>query len=228
MFSALLFWVFVGYLCGSIPFALLLGKARGIDVRKIGSGNVGSTNLGRALGRKWGILCFLLDMLKGLLPVLAAGLALGYAGRWDLPERDAWCWLAVALAPMVGHIFPVWLNFRGGKGVATGMGVVLGFWPLLTLPGLAAGLTWFVVIKLCRIMSLASIAGACSLPVYVALMAWIAPETQASVVALLIVTVTMGALITVRHRANLTRIVAGTEPKIGVKTINPPSHTESL
>src|SRR5690349_4488530 len=104
-------WVAIGYLSGSIPFGLLLGLWRGVDIRKAGSGNIGATNLGRVLGRKWGILCFVLDVLKGAVPVAAAGGAMGVLGRGDLPAGQAWGWLAVAVAAVLGHVFPVWLGF---------------------------------------------------------------------------------------------------------------------
>ena len=214
MLPTVLLWMVVAYLCGSIPFALLLGKWRGVDVRMIGSGNVGATNLGRALGRKWGVLCFVLDMLKGLVPVAAAGLALGYFGRWDLPASDLWRWLAVAIMPVLGHMFPVWLGFRGGKGVSTGRGVVLGVFPLLTLAGLAAGVVWFIALKLWRMMSLASMIGAWTMPLCVLLLTQLKPQTRAGLAPLLTVTITMAALVTIRHRANIVRIVAGKESKL--------------
>src|SRR5690606_6937024 len=110
MEHAWLIWCLVGYLCGSVSFALILGRLRGVDIRKAGSGNVGATNVGRVLGRKWGVICFALDVLKGLLPVLIAGFALGFvaaAQAGTLAVHEAWRWLAVMASPMVGDVFPV-------------------------------------------------------------------------------------------------------------------------
>lgn len=210
-------WVVVAYLCGSIPFGLLIGFARGVDVRQAGSGNLGTTNVGRVLGRKWGILCFALDVLKGLLPVLAAGLALGYVGAARLQPQEAWRWLAVATAAVLGHVFPVWLAFKGGKGVATGLGVMLGFWPVLTLPGLAAAATWVIVVKLSRYVSLASMAAAVSLPIYLLIMAPLTGLVADSRPPFLLVTSFMALLVILRHRSNIARLLAGTENKVGKK-----------
>ena len=118
-------FVLLAYLCGSIPMGLCIGFSRGMDIRTQGSRNIGATNCGRVLGRPWGVLCFILDVLKGLGPVLGAGLVLGYAGRSDLGSSEAWQWLCIAAAAVLGHVFPVWLKFQGGKGVATSVGMMI-------------------------------------------------------------------------------------------------------
>lgn len=210
-------WIVAGYIAGSVPFGLLIGLARGVDVRKSGSGNLGTTNVGRVLGRKWGILCFVLDVLKGALPVVGAGVALGYLGRDPLPHLDAWKWLAVAAAAVLGHVFPVWLKFRGGKGVATSLGVLLGFWPVLTLPGIAAAATWIVVVLLWRYVSLASIAAAISLLIYLIAFGLLRGSTMENLSPFLIVATFLVLLVIVRHRSNIGRLLAGTENKIGKK-----------
>ena len=207
------FWVLLGYLSGSIPFALLIGKCHGVDVLTVGSGNPGAANVGRALGRPWGALCFMLDLIKGLVPVLGAGVVMGCAGDRGLETIDASFWLAVAVAAVFGHVFPLWLRFRGGKGVATSLGVVLGFWPLLTVPGLVAMATWAVLLLLFRYVSLASMIAVAAIPVYLLLGGaatgnWVAPP-------LLIATSVLAMLVLLRHRTNLARIVNGTEPKVG-------------
>ena len=116
--------IIAAYLLGSIPFGLLIAKAHGKDLRSIGSGNIGATNVSRALGRKWAYVCFVLDVLKGLIPMLATML---------IAEPDSvvllWLWLAIGCAAILGHIFPIYVKFKGGKGVATSFGVALGLWP---------------------------------------------------------------------------------------------------
>ncbi len=211
-------WCIVGYLSGSISFALILGKLRGIDVRKAGSGNVGATNVGRLLGRKWGLLCFALDVLKGFVPVFVAGLAMGLiGGSAAMNTLDAWRWLGVAMSPVIGHMFPIWLKFKGGKGVATGFGVLLGVYPVLTTAAAAALIVWLTMAKAFRYVGLASVVAACSLPLFV----WIGGVARqreiASLVPFFVITGALAALVTYRHRGNLARTFKGTEPKIGEK-----------
>jgi len=217
MAAADLLWIAIAYLSGSIPFALLIGLARGVDLRTVGSGNVGATNCGRVLGRKWGWLCFGLDTLKGLLPVLGAGVYMGYltAGP-DLLPAEAWRWLAVGAAAVVGHIFPVWLKFRGGKGVATGMGVLVAYWPTLTLPGAAALVTWAVLILIWRYMSLASVAAALMLPIYLVVISIYMGKEVAQIAPFFTVAALLAVLITLRHRSNLARLRQGTEPRLNL------------
>jgi glycerol-3-phosphate acyltransferase PlsY len=215
--SLWLIWVALAYLAGSIPFGLLMGLARGVDIRNHGSGNVGATNAGRVLGKSWGIACFILDVLKGLLPVLLAGLAFNYAGQWDLTAAQAGKWLAVAVAAVVGHVFPVWLKFKGGKGVATGLGVLLAFWPILTIPGAVALLLWLVCVKIWRYVSLASIVAAVSLPLTLLIALLSAGELDADTIPFFVVVTLLALLVILRHRDNLARLRAGTESKIGGK-----------
>lgn len=211
----LMLWVAGAYLCGSIPFALLIGLARGVDVRQVGSGNVGATNVGRALGRKWGVLCFILDVLKGLLPVLIGGMTLGYANRLDLPPEEAWRWLALGAAAVLGHVFPIWLKFKGGKGVATGLGVLLGFWPILTLPGVGSAILWVTLVLTLRYVSLASMAGAVALPIFAFIHAQLTAPQPMDRVPFFVVGAALALLVVVRHRANISRLIAGTEHRIG-------------
>lgn len=215
MDSLWVLWLALAYLSGSVPFALLIGLAKGVDIRAHGSGNVGATNVGRVLGRRWGVLCFVLDVLKGVLPVAVGGLALGYFGDGDLSEAAAWRWLALAAAAMLGHVFPVWLRFKGGKGVATGLGVLLAMWPLLTVPAAAAALTWVALAKAYRYVSLASMAAAALLPVYVAAWALGTGQGRGALLPTLVVTSLLGGLVLLRHRTNIARLRAGTESRIG-------------
>ncbi len=211
--------VALAYVCGSIPFGLLIGLARGVDLRKVGSGNIGATNAGRVLGRKVGIACFVLDLLKGMLPVLFAGMWFGLVGEKMslIKVTEIWWWLAVAVAAVIGHVAPVWLGFKGGKGVATSLGVLLGFWPFLALPALGAGLTWVIVVKMSKYVSLASIAAAVGLPVYVAIIAVVEEWGVQRTGPLLMTTTAIGLLVVLRHRANIGRLWNGTESKIGAK-----------
>ena len=147
------------YLLGSIPFGLLIARAHGKDLRSVGSGNIGATNVSRALGRKWAYACFLLDVLKGLIPTLAAMLLAGPEVSGSYSERLVmlWLWLAVGCAAVVGHVFPVYVRFKGGKGVATRFGVALGIWPYFTICAAVAIAVWVAVVLMWRYVSLASI-----------------------------------------------------------------------
>src|SRR2546422_4887359 len=135
----LLILIPIAYLIGSIPFGLIVGHSKGVDPRKAGSGNIGATNVGRLLGGKFFALVFTLDLLKGLIPTAVAAVPLHGA---FLTRGDFVLWLLVGFATIVGHMFSVFLNFHGGKGVATSTGVLLGVFPYFTYPGLVAILTW--------------------------------------------------------------------------------------
>ncbi len=207
-------WVLVSYLCGSVPFGLLIGLAWGVDIRKSGSGNVGATNASRVLGRNWGITCFLLDVSKGAAPVLGAGWAMGLLGG-DLSAGQAWQWLAVAATAILGHIYPIWLRFRGGKGVATGLGVLLGLWPVLTLAAVMSLVIWVVTVSVSRYVSVASMAAAVSIPTVLVITTVFCPRHGYDAQPFLIATTGLAALVVARHRSNIARLRAGTEPKIG-------------
>jgi acyl phosphate:glycerol-3-phosphate acyltransferase len=199
------------YLLGSVPFALLLGKLRGIDIRKVGSGNIGATNLSRALGRSWGIAGFVLDFLKGLLPVLAAGLAGGPGtdGGDVRPEgtfRTEHVEIACALAAVVGHVFPAWLRFRGGKGVATSFGAVAGLAPIAALAG---GIVWLGLFLITRTVSIASLAAAAVFPVATVAAYRNAPAAVA--VPMDILAALVAGIIVLRHRSNIRRLLTGEE-----------------
>jgi len=200
------------YLLGSIPFALLIGLAKGVDIREHGSGNVGATNAGRVLGKKWGITCFLLDVTKGFLPVLGYGLVVGTVLDSAVSALQ---WMAVAVAAVCGHVFPVWLRFKGGKGVATGLGVLLGFWPVLTFAGLAGALMWLIVLNATAYVGLASVLAAVSLPVWAVLagLVWGVPVPALAVLVGL--STALAALVVVRHRSNIKNLLAGTESRVG-------------
>jgi len=217
MTQSLIIGIALGYLCGSIPFALLLGWSRGVDIRTVGSGNVGATNVGRTLGRKWGIACFILDVFKGLLPVLFTGWWMGLLqDDASLTTTSSLIWLASGVAAVLGHVFPVWLKFKGGKGVATALGVLLGFWPVLTVPGLLAAITWAILAKGTRYISVASVGAAALLPVYLVVLGLFWRQmTIGQLWPFLAISSALALLVIVRHRSNIARLRAGTEPKWG-------------
>ncbi len=204
-----------GYLLGSIPFGLLIGWSKGVDVRKGGSGNIGSTNVGRLLGRKWGYLCFFLDVAKGFVPVLAGGWLLKRAFGDNvtvLPIAGLWAWLAIGGACIFGHMFSIYLGFRGGKGVATSLGVVLGVWPYFTITGVVVFLIWAGVWGMTRYVSLASITAAVAFPLFFLILVWKMQSWDIlHLWPLLVFAIFIAAMVVVRHRGNITRLLAGTE-----------------
>ena len=201
-------WVLVGYLAGSIPFGWLIGKMRGVDIREHGSKNIGATNCGRVCGWPWGVLAFTLDVVKGFAPVYVAALLMPGFMR-DADSRGLWLALVgIAFSPILGHLFPVWLGFKGGKAVATSLGVLLGL-PILWWAGLAALGVWIVVTGLTRYVSVGSTAAALALlGIYLCVeraKAWDAYLPITVFVFLVVV------LVIVRHRSNYARLVKGTE-----------------
>jgi len=198
--------IFAGYLLGAIPFALLAGKLlKGIDLRDHGSGNLGATNALRILGKPAGITVLLLDAAKGGVPVALA--------PHLLPSAPAWLPVALAGAAILGHVFPVYLRFKGGKGVATSAGAFLALYPAAF--GCAVGV-FFLTLALSRIVSLSSLLAALALPIAaIGIDGWaLASGAQAPRTSLL---VAIAALVWWRHRANIGRLWARTEPQLGRK-----------
>jgi glycerol-3-phosphate acyltransferase PlsY len=187
-----------GYLAGSIPFGLLLARAKGVDPRKVGSGNIGASNVSRAAGKGLGILTLLLDALKAMIPMVVARRLL--AGQ---PGAEGWV-MAVGLAAFLGHIFPVWLGFKGGKGVATGLGVFLVAAPLAALVALGA---FAIIYGATRITAAGSLAGTAVCIAGLFLM-------HGGRSAVPWVGVALAALIVWRHRSNIERMVRGAEHKV--------------
>jgi glycerol-3-phosphate acyltransferase PlsY len=205
------------YLLGSIPFGLLIAKAHGKDLRSIGSGNIGATNVARALGRKWAYVCFVLDVLKGAVPMLATLPLVRVLSSQPGAGRVLllWLWLAVGCAAILGHIFPAYLRFKGGKGVATSFGVALGLWPYFTFCALFAIAIWVVVVLIGRYVSLASIAASIAFPLVLVLAVILAPSWDfAALWPLLIAACVIPLTVIIRHRENIKRLIAGTENKI--------------
>lgn len=181
-----------GYLIGSVPFGLLLTKAAGLgDIRQVGSGNIGATNVLRTGRKGLAAATLILDGLKGAVAVLLA--------RQFLGDQD----VVVGTAAVLGHLFPVWLGFRGGKGVATGLGVLLAAaWPV----GLACCAVWLVAAKLLKMSSAAALTAFAAAPLF----ALVLSSADHALMALLI-----AVLVFWRHEANIRRLLAGTEPRIG-------------
>ena len=192
----------LGYLLGSLPSGFLAGKwCKGIDLRTIGSGSTGATNVLRNVGKKPALVVFLVDVAKGAAAVLLAG-----ALTQSNPLND-WIQVLAGLAALAGHIWPVWLGFKGGKAVATGFGMFLGLsWPV----GLACFGMFMAVFSISRIVSLASVVAAVSLPLLMAA----GSDSNANLVVALVAML----LVLWRHRSNIQRLINGTEPRVGQKS----------
>jgi len=217
IYATLALAVIAAYLLGSIPFGLLIARAHGKDLRSIGSGNIGATNVSRALGRKWAYICFGLDVLKGFVPTFAAMFLAAPLSTQSHTEKIIvlWLWLAVGSAAVVGHIFPIYVRFKGGKGVATSFGVALGVWPYYTICASFAIAIWIVVVLVWRYVSLASIVASLAFPI--ALTSAIALTANwyfARLWPLLAVAAAIPLMVIIRHRQNIKRLIAGTESKI--------------
>ena len=194
------------YFLGSIPFGLLAARLKGMDIRKHGSGNIGATNVWRVCGWRYGLPVFVLDVLKGVAAVwLARWLAVRFSG--DV----AWCGIVAAMACIIGHSFPVWLGFKGGKGVATSLGVFLGLMPV---PSLIALVLWVAIFKMSGYVSLASIVAAVALPAAAIAMQLMQRGYGWPVSGFAVV---IGLLVILRHRSNIGRLRAGTENRFGRK-----------
>jgi glycerol-3-phosphate acyltransferase PlsY len=190
--------VLAGYLAGSIPFGYLVGRlVLGVDVRKVGSGNIGGTNVARAGGKKLGIAVIVLDALKAIVPILAARRLLAGDPRAELLV------VAVAVAAFVGHLFPVWLGFHGGKGVATALGIFAVLAPWAAVAGIAV---YAAAYGATRISSVGSLSGtaACAIGAFLQ-HGPSSPISWAGVV--------LAALIVLRHRENIRRILSGEEKR---------------
>ncbi|MGA8766000.1 MAG: glycerol-3-phosphate 1-O-acyltransferase PlsY [Candidatus Acidiferrales bacterium] len=198
------YWLIgVAYLLGSIPFGLLVVKARGgPDIRSTGSGNIGAANVARNAGALAGVLTLLLDAGKGYL-------AVWLAARWT--DGNVHWMMAAAVAAVVGHMFSVWLRFKGGKGVATGLGVFL---PICWQAVAAAAVLWILVVAFWRYSSLGSIAAAAAMPVLVYL--YYSPH-RAPATYISLSTILISLLVLVKHRGNMERLIAGKESRLGLR-----------
>lgn len=195
----------LAYLLGAIPFGLLIARAKGVDIRTVGSGNIGATNVFRALGKGWGILAFTCDALKGFIPASVFPLLAKTLWAFD---GDVFLPLVCACLAVVGHNWSVYLRFKGGKGVATSVGALMGLAPLAGTVGL---LTWALVFVAARYVSLASIAAA----TMVAGAVWIF-YAQTGIILPFVVTVLCG-LVILRHKSNIQRLFHGVENRFEFK-----------
>jgi glycerol-3-phosphate acyltransferase PlsY len=216
--SAYVLVSFIAYLIGSFPSGYLAGRMCGVDLRVCGSGNIGATNALRVLGKKWGYAVFVCDALKGALAVMA-GFVIGELPRWEgfvVPVHVA---VAGAFFVVVGHSFPVWLGFRGGKGIATSAGIMLALFPFAVfLAGLAV---WLGLFFSTRFVSVASLGSAVALPT-TAFVLMLFGRPGVPVIGqcdpvLVVISALMGGLAIWRHKDNIRRLMAGTEKRFEKK-----------
>ena len=202
-------WLLVAYLIGGIPFGFLIGRMRGVDVRTVGSHNIGATNVFRTVGKKWGILALVLDMLKGMIPVLIARAGIPAFQTGDTGTLPTWLPLAVGVMCAVGHMLTPYMKFKGGKGVATGFGMIIGLVPALS------GVTFLVFAVVFACSNYISL-GSCTAATFLGVMVWVPvlgcagyhDLPQAILITLIAV------LVVWKHRSNIKRLIDGNENKI--------------
>jgi glycerol-3-phosphate acyltransferase PlsY len=199
----------LGYFLGSFPAGYFAGRLAGVDIRSVGSGNIGATNVLRTLGKRWGYPVFVIDALKGFAAVRLAFILVKY---WPAAQPYAeYIAILTAIMSVAGHMFPVWLRFKGGKGVATSAGALFGLMPWV-VP--CVFLVWLIVFEISRYVSLASIIAAISLPIMASLFAhWRFIDNWALVYFSILIT----ALVLWRHRSNFSRLLKGTEQRFNRK-----------
>jgi glycerol-3-phosphate acyltransferase PlsY len=196
---------FASYLIGSIPAGYIAGRIVGIDIRTVGSGNIGATNVTRVLGKRYGYPVFIVDFLKGFA---AVGMSIMIAKRAQPVLIPSELFGVVgAVACVLGHSFPVWLGFKGGKGVAASAGALFGLMPFVALIAVAV---WLIIFYLTRYVSVASMTAALAVPITILSMMFLG---QTGGTALLYFSICLAAVVIVRHRSNLSRLVRGTEPR---------------
>jgi acyl phosphate:glycerol-3-phosphate acyltransferase len=199
----------VGYLIGSFPTGYVIGRLRGVDVRKLGSGNIGATNLTRVLGKRFGYPVFLVDFLKGLVAVLVAR-AVAHSCGLEAVAHDFSAALG-GIMSVIGHSYPMWLGFKGGKGVATSLGVIFA---VSWFAALIMCLVWIVFFKTTRYVSVASIAATIVLPIAISALFFLHALRSP---VLIYFSLALAAIVIVRHRTNVARLARGTEPRFSRK-----------
>jgi glycerol-3-phosphate acyltransferase PlsY len=199
------------YLLGSIPFGLLISKSQRVDIRKLGSGNIGATNVFRTLGPKFGVMAFALDFFKGLIPVLLIKFLLPSSPSSALPLD--FFQIMAGLFAMLGHIFPIYIGFKGGKGVATAAGLVTGILPIITLILI---LIWAIITFSTRYVSVASLTVAVLLPISILVKKFVLHYTDPSFYVFFF-SIIISLFVIIRHRSNIVRLLNGTENRFGTK-----------
>jgi len=197
--------VLISYLLGSIPAGYIAGRIAGIDIRHAGSGNIGATNVTRVLGKRYGYPVFVVDFLKGLMAVSISIFIEKRVQPVLVPTELLG--IVAAISCVIGHSFPVWLSFKGGKGVATSMGALFGLVPFVALIGVAV---WVITFEMTRYVSVASMTAALAVPISILILM---PLKQTGGAVLLYFSICLAALVIFRHRSNLSRLVRGTEPR---------------
>ena len=194
-----MFWMFVSYFIGSLPTGYLVARIfRGVDIRTVGSGSIGATNVRRLMGQGWAIFVTLVDMLKGALALLLTV---------DSASSDPWLLSLSALAVVLGHNYPVWLRFRGGKGVATTYGTMFFIWPYNSFAiVLMSGALWYAVMTSTRYVSLASMVSLLALPAFF----WMLDAP----LPFILLALSLALLALFRHRANVSRLLEGRESPV--------------
>jgi len=206
---ALLIAGFVSYLIGSIPAGYIAGRIVGIDIRTVGSGNIGATNVTRVLGKRYGYPVFIVDFLKGFA---AVGMSIMIAKRTQPVLIPSELFGVVgAVACVLGHSFPVWLGFKGGKGVAASAGALFGLMPFVALIAVAV---WLIIFYLTRYVSVASMTAALAVPIAILSMMFLGQTDRTT---LLYFSICLAAVVIFRHRSNLSRLVRGAEPRFKPK-----------
>jgi acyl phosphate:glycerol-3-phosphate acyltransferase len=198
------FTALLSYFLGSVPSGYLAGRIAGIDIRTRGSGNIGATNVTRELGRLYGYPVFLADFGKGLASVAIAKLV---GHQFSLTSWEEPLQIVAAIFCVVGNTFPVWLRFKGGKGVATSAGALFGLSPLAVLIAL---IVWVVTFEITRYVSLASVVAAAALPLTIFIIAQLKPANGS---LLFYFSICLAVIIVLRHRSNLLRLIRGTEQR---------------
>lgn len=199
----------LAYFLGSIPTGYIAGRIGGVDVRKVGSGNIGATNVTRVLGKRFGYPVFVVDFGKGLAAV-TVGMMIAKTAQ-STPKVVDLCGAVAAVFSVMGHSFPIWLGFKGGKGVATSLGSLFG---LHWLSAAIVCVVWIVAFQVTRYVSLSSIVAVIALPITVATMLFL---KQLQTPILLYFALCLAAIIVLRHRSNLSRLLKGTEPRFARK-----------
>jgi glycerol-3-phosphate acyltransferase PlsY len=199
----------VSYLLGAIPFSLIIARCHGVDVRKVGSGNVGATNVLRSVGKLAGISALLLDMAKGFLPTLFLPLL---AETFSAGTPDSLVRIICAVCAICGHVWPVYLKFKGGKGIATSAGALIALAPAAVLIGL---MVWVIIFTLTRYVSLASIIAAFTIPI----LGWYLYTPGGTLLPCTLTAI--GALAVIRHHSNIRRLLQGKESRISFSKKTP-------